>query len=416
MTKPRKHHYSRIRFTKSRRKGAKNHEGKYLSSIRRPGDHKQVASKSFDSESEAELWAANYIADLHRGIERGFDSDSDPRTTIHDLIHQFEKANPLPASPTQSQRQRRNQVAWWDSRVGDIQIVHLTSDQISEQLDTYYAEPCQLFDRSTGKLRTTNRKRSPAARNRQFAALKSVISWARKKRLIGEHVTDLMAEIDMLPEDNERDRHLTRAQLVQILELAEKSTYPRMRVFLMGMIYTGARKNEWRKMSWQQINLKQRTATLETSKNGDARALSLPTDLVAELELLHAADLTAEIESMRAAGKSEFELKKRRKDGASGLIFPALTDPAKPFDHRRPWKKILQAMNLNHPVGHPQYCRLHDIRHSAASLMLSEGYSLDQIGKILGHRSRAATERYARLDISKQQQITDEVFKGMGGK
>ncbi len=41
--------------------------------------------------------------------------------------------------------------------------------------------------------------------------------------------------------------------------------------------------------------------------------------------------------------------------------------------------------------------RLHDLRHSAASLLISRGLSLPVIGRILGHSQDSTTERYAHL-------------------
>ena len=41
--------------------------------------------------------------------------------------------------------------------------------------------------------------------------------------------------------------------------------------------------------------------------------------------------------------------------------------------------------------------RLHDLRHSAASLLISRGLSLQVIGRILGHSQASTTERYAHL-------------------
>jgi len=41
--------------------------------------------------------------------------------------------------------------------------------------------------------------------------------------------------------------------------------------------------------------------------------------------------------------------------------------------------------------------RLHDLRHSYASLLVSEGLSLEIIGKLLGHSKIQTTQRYAHL-------------------
>ena len=41
--------------------------------------------------------------------------------------------------------------------------------------------------------------------------------------------------------------------------------------------------------------------------------------------------------------------------------------------------------------------RLHDLRHSAASIAAASGASLLLIGRVLGHRQASTTERYAHL-------------------
>jgi len=43
--------------------------------------------------------------------------------------------------------------------------------------------------------------------------------------------------------------------------------------------------------------------------------------------------------------------------------------------------------------------RFHDLRHTAASLLLAEGYNLQDIQAWLGHESIKSTERYAHLQV-----------------
>lgn len=54
------------------------------------------------------------------------------------------------------------------------------------------------------------------------------------------------------------------------------------------------------------------------------------------------------------------------------------------------WNKILTAAGITD-------LRIHDLRHSFASEALAEGFTLDQIGEMLGHRSAQTTKRYAHL-------------------
>jgi hypothetical protein len=59
-------------------------------------------------------------------------------------------------------------------------------------------------------------------------------------------------------------------------------------------------------------------------------------------------------------------------------------------DLQRPWRRIRARAGLEH-------VRIHDLRHTYASLALAEGLDLVMIGKLLGHRQIQTTMRYAHL-------------------
>jgi integrase len=56
----------------------------------------------------------------------------------------------------------------------------------------------------------------------------------------------------------------------------------------------------------------------------------------------------------------------------------------------KPWRRIRSTAKL-------EDVRLHDLRHSFASVAASGGQSLVVIGKLLGHSQPATTARYAHL-------------------
>lgn len=51
-----------------------------------------------------------------------------------------------------------------------------------------------------------------------------------------------------------------------------------------------------------------------------------------------------------------------------------------------------------------QHANFHDLRHSCASLLINMGVSLEVVRDILGHTTIRTTERYAHLDIERQQE------------
>jgi integrase len=79
----------------------------------------------------------------------------------------------------------------------------------------------------------------------------------------------------------------------------------------------------------------------------------------------------------------------------TGPLFPG-RDPSQPRTTLRDyWKQVRQRASLA-ATG----CRIHDLRHTFASYLVNQGYSLEVIGKLLGHSTKhtpLATARYAHL-------------------
>ena len=57
--------------------------------------------------------------------------------------------------------------------------------------------------------------------------------------------------------------------------------------------------------------------------------------------------------------------------------------------------------------------RLHDLRHSYASLAAARGVSLQMIGKLLGHKVGATTQRYAHLARDAVAAVNDDLGAAM---
>jgi integrase len=53
--------------------------------------------------------------------------------------------------------------------------------------------------------------------------------------------------------------------------------------------------------------------------------------------------------------------------------------------------------------------RLHDLRHSFASVGAGSGYGLPMIGKLLGHSTAKTTERYAHLAADPLRRASDAI-------
>jgi integrase len=123
-------------------------------------------------------------------------------------------------------------------------------------------------------------------------------------------------------------------------------------------------------LKWSDVDPDMNAITIRPSKNGDARRVPLAREAAALPRVRRSRGGVARL--------------------PSSLVFPAVSDPAKPAGLRRCWRSALRRADI---TGF----RRHDLRHSAASALASGGASLLTIGAVLGHRSPAATKRYAHL-------------------
>ena len=73
------------------------------------------------------------------------------------------------------------------------------------------------------------------------------------------------------------------------------------------------------------------------------------------------------------------------------FIFPGSGSEGRMINLRKPWTRICQRAKL-------EGVRLHDLRHTAASIAVGQGASLPIIGRLLGHSQAQTTQRYAHVD------------------
>ena len=128
------------------------------------------------------------------------------------------------------------------------------------------------------------------------------------------------------------------------------------------LILTGARLREILNLRWDFVDFQRGLLLLPDSKTG-RKAIVLNAPALAVLQKLEHA----------------------------GLYVIATGNPQRPkADLNRPWRTISKRSGL---VG----VRLHDLRHTHASVGAAAGLSLPIIGKLLGHTQASTTQRYAHL-------------------
>ena len=139
------------------------------------------------------------------------------------------------------------------------------------------------------------------------------------------------------------------------------------------LILTGARKSEALKARWRDINIGAQIWNVPVSKNGRSRRIILSNAAIATLAEI---EDTANRIGQHVTGDSF--LFTNPKTGTHYHSFDAA------------WFRAKEFAGL-------YTTRLHDLRHTFASLLINNGASIFEVQKLLGHHHISMTERYAHL-------------------
>jgi len=162
-------------------------------------------------------------------------------------------------------------------------------------------------------------------------------------------------------------------------------------------LMTGSRPGEVKKMQWPHLRLDSTPAYWDKpnwfTKQRKPHHLVLSQEAADLLRAIQTRRDQPFVEPERFKGNNAYYARLRWEVAKTSIfVFPS-TVPGKPIDQAnfdRSFRRILKAAGIGH-------LRLHDLRHSAASFLVQKGYSMPQIGKLLGHSSALTTERYAHL-------------------
>lgn len=226
-------------------------------------------------------------------------------------------------------------------------------------------------------------KQTPYRANRILALLSKMFSlsiswgWRTDNPVIG---------IERYPEEK-RDRWLNEEELNRLWAALDKyPTHLTAFVFKL-LILTGARKGEAIQATWNQFDLEKGVWTKPSHLTKQKKKEHLPLS-EKTLNILHTL--------------------KELNTKSSPYLFPGRVEGAPLKEIKTFWKTVLKEANL-------QSVRIHDLRHTHASHLVSSGLSLSIVGKLLGHTQASTTQRYAHLADEPLRQAA-ELFGSKVGK
>jgi integrase len=208
---------------------------------------------------------------------------------------------------------------------------------------------------------------APYAANRTIALLSKFFNWCEAQGIRPDH-SNPCRHVEKYGEDK-RERFLSAeelARLGQVLDEEEKraGSLPWIVGAIRLLIFTGARLNEILTLRWDHVDFERSMLLLADSKTGK-KAIYLNPPSVEVLRNLPRLAGNPYVICGGRAGRHLINLEK-------------------------PWRSIRAKAQLDN-------VRLHDLRHSYASIAAGVGLSLPVIGKLLGHSQPQTTARYSHL-------------------
>jgi integrase len=223
--------------------------------------------------------------------------------------------------------------------------------------------------------------------NRAMAVLSKMFTEARKRGWAAHNPTEGVEKNDEV----KRERFLDAEELGRLLDaLSGLKDQEAANIFRLTLL-TGARKTEVLAAKWEMFDLKEGTWTKPSHHTKQKKVHKVPLSAPAR-------QLLSEI--LDGAGEKRTE-----------YVFPArfastkaITKDPKPYrtNVKNQWAAVLKAAKLAD-------LHIHDLRHSFASFLVSEGLSLPLIGRLLGHTQAQTTHRYAHLALDPLRAATERV-------
>ncbi len=211
-------------------------------------------------------------------------------------------------------------------------------------------------------------KRGPTQANRTTALLSSVFTFAEERGLRPQGTNP--CKFVRRNAETKRERYLTDKEIQAYfkgLAAAQRGSSRMAQACdaLRLILLTGARKTEILSLRWKYIDFQRRIAFLPDTKTGQ-RPLRLPEAAMGILK------------------------KVRRRKLALDWVFPSSRAFGHLSDVRVTHEKACELAEIDD-------FRVHDLRHSFASVAVAAGHSIPVIGKALGHARPATAERYSHL-------------------
>src|SRR5262249_33389188 len=222
-----------------------------------------------------------------------------------------------------------------------------------------------------------------AGRKRRPTAVVQLLSTMFNLAIVWKMRSDNPCKFVCRPRGEHPNRFLSDAEQKRLLVAVSHLDDREAAAAILLLLLTGARLNELLQATWDQFDLDDDgiwTKPASNTKQKRVHRIPLNTRALAMLKQL-----------------------RRLADPADKLVFPTR---ARVGNIRMAWEQVRRE-------AHIADVRLHDLRHSYASLLINRGETLYTVGALLGHSDVQTTARYAHLQDETLRRATEKAGKAL---
>lgn len=244
------------------------------------------------------------------------------------------------------------------------------------RLDTITTREIQQFHSNLSKSHT------PSTANRYLMLVQRMYSLAMQWSVVERNPACLVKKFK---ENNARERYLSTEEVTRFLKALDTLDNQVIASGLKFLLFTGLRKSEAFHLEWIAVNREGGTVHLTKTKSGKPRTVILN---------ILARQIIDEMWKIREEDHS--------------YVFPGKVKGQPVANPQKPFETACEIAGLEN-------FRIHDLRHSFASLAINSGATLYDVQKLLGHASSQMTQRYAHLADESVRRATEQVAAQISG-
>jgi integrase len=209
--------------------------------------------------------------------------------------------------------------------------------------------------------------------NRELTIARSAINYYNKHNQTNIRNPFLgfnLFEADFMP------RFLSESECQKLLAVCSDYANSTFYAYIQLLLHTGCRSGELLSLTWDNVNLDARYLVVRNSLSKNKKTIYKPLNL----------------QAIKAFDCLSFY--------HSDFVFynPKTDNRYKTF--RRAWLSSVEKSKIGH-------VRIHDLRHTFASLLIKQGVPLYHVSQLLGHSDTRITQRYAHLSPHNLSAVVD---------